>query len=193
MKKMSLLTLAGLIACCAVGADIRLGIVDLDRAFNEYYKTKLADAQLKQQADEFNAERKKMIEEYEKLKEEFQKLRDDAQNLALSEAVRNAKRDEAEDKLIELRDYESRIQRFDELRRRQLDDQSRRMRKRIVEEIRQTINNYAKTQGYHFILDASAQSLNGVEILLYQDAKLDITDEIVNELNKGQAHEPAKQ
>lgn len=174
----------------ALGADVKIAVVNLDRAFSEYYKTKLADAQLKQQADEFNEERKKLIDEYDKLQQEFNKLRDEAQNIALSETVRSAKRDEAEDKLIELRDYESRIRRFDETRRKQLDDQSRRMRKRLVDEILQTVNNYAKVQGFQLVMDSSAQSLNGVEAVLYVDPKLDITDDVLTELNKGKEDNP---
>ena len=107
--------------------------VNLDRAFNEFYKTKLADTQLKQQADEFNAERKKLVIDYEKIQKDFNAIRDVAQNTALSDDIRTEKRNAAEEKLVELRDYESRIRRFDDSRRKQLDDQSRRMRKRIVE------------------------------------------------------------
>ncbi len=181
---------------CAVATgwaqDVKIGVVNLDRAFSEYYKTKLADAQLKQQADEFNEERKKLVGEYEKLQEQFAKLRDEAQNIALSESVRSAKRDEAEDKLVELRDYESRIRRFDETRRKQLDDQSRRMRKRIVDEIMQTANNFTRVRGLQLLLDSSAQSLNGVEMVLYADPKLDVTDDLLNELNKGKDSKTAE-
>lgn len=185
VKYVCVLGLSMFAVASARGAELKVGVINLDRAFNEYYKTKLADAQLKQQADEFNEERKKLIEEYEKLQEQFAKLRDESQNIALSESVRSAKRDEAEDKLVELRDFESRIRRFDETRRKQLDDQSRRMRKRIVDEILQTANNYAKVRGFQLVLDSSAQSLNGVEMVLYADPKLDITDDVLGELNKG--------
>lgn len=186
MNKMSACTVAMVMAASMVmGAEQRIGVINLDRAFNEYHKTKLADAQLKQLADEFNEERKKLMAEYEKLQEEFTKLRDEAQNIALSEAVRSAKREQAEDKLIELRDFESRIRRFDESRRKQLDDQGRRMRKRIVDEILQAANNFAKVRGYNLVLDSSAQSLNGVEMVIFSDPKLDLTDDILGELNKG--------
>ena len=163
--------------------------VNLDRAFNEFYKTKLADTQLKQQADEFNAERKKLVIDYEKIQKDFNAIRDVAQNTALSDEIRTEKRNAAEEKLVELRDYESRIRRFDDSRRKQLDDQSRRMRKRIVEEIQQIVKDYAKTQGYQAVIDSSGQSLNGVEMILYTDTKIDITDTILDLLNKGKREE----
>ena len=163
--------------------------INLDRAFNEFYKTKLADTQLKEQADEFNGERKALVGDYEKLQKDFASIRDEAQNTALSDDVRSEKRNLAEEKLVELRDYESRIRRFDDSRRKQLDDQSRRMRKRIVEEIQQIVKDYAQKQGYQAVIDSSGQSLNGVEIILYTDPKIDITDTILDMLNKGRQEE----
>jgi len=139
---------------------------------------------LKKQAEEFNTERKKLTTDLEKFQEEFNVLREESQDVALSEDARAQKRNAAEEKLVELRDMETRIRRFDEARQKQLDDQSRRMRKRIVEEIRATIQTYARTQGYRAVLDSSAMSLNGVETLLYTDVKGDITDAVIEMLNK---------
>jgi outer membrane protein len=172
-----------------LAAEQSVVFINLDRAFNEFYKTKLADTQLKQQADEFNEERKTLVADYEKIQKEFGAIRDEAQNTALSDDVRTEKRSMAEEKLVELRDYESRIRRFDDSRRKQLDDQSRRMRKRIVEEIQQIVKDYAQTQGYQAVIDSSGQSLNGVEIILYTDAKIDITDTVLGFLNKGKQEE----
>jgi outer membrane protein len=172
-------------------AEQTLVFINLDRAFNEFYKTKLADTQLKQQADEFNGERKSLVDDYEKLQKDFGSIRDEAQNTALSDDARTEKRNAAEEKLVEVRDYESRIRRFDDSRRKQLDDQSRRMRKRIVEEIQQIVKDYAQTQGYQAVIDSSGQSLNGVEMILYTDPKIDITDTILGILNKGKQEEKA--
>lgn len=177
------------IGTAGFAADQSIVFVNLDRCFSEFYKTKLADTQLKQQADEFSDERKSLVQEFEKLQSEFNAVRDAAQDTALSEEVRTQKRNEAEDKLVEMREYESKIRRFDESRRKQLDDQSRRMRKRIVEEIRIAIQNFAKVQGYQAVVDSSGQSLNGVELLLYTDAKVDITDDVLEQLNKGKSED----
>lgn len=179
-----------MLACAPVfAAEQSTVFINLDRAFNEFYKTKLADTQLKEQADEFNEERKTLVGDYEKLQKDFAAIRDEAQNSALSDDVRAEKRNLAEEKLVELRDYESRIRRFDDSRRKQLDDQSRRMRKRIVEEIQQIVKDYAQKQGYLSVIDSSGQSLNGVEIILYADPKIDITDTILGMLNKGRSEE----
>ena len=191
MKKCLMLILSVLLMSLlpSFAAEQSVVFINLDRAFTEFYKTKLADTQLKEQADEFNGERKSLVDEYEKLQKEFGTIRDEAQNTALSDDVRAEKRGLAEEKLVELRDYESRIRRFDDSRRKQLDDQSRRMRKRIVEEIQLVVKEYAQTQGYQSVIDSSGQSLNGVEMILYTDPKIDITDTILGMLNKGKQDE----
>ena len=165
--------------------DMRIAFIDLDRVFNEFYKTKLADAQLQEMAEEFNADRRKLIEEYEEMNERFNNAREAAQDTALSEDARNRNRNEAEELLIEIRDFESRIQRFDQSRRKQLEDQGRRMRTRIVGEIREEIQTYSRTQGFLAVIDASGQTANAVETVLYVDNRVDISDAMLNILNKG--------
>ncbi len=180
---------AGVLACLAgsgvQAAETRIVFVNMDRIFNEFYKTRLADTQLKEQASQVMDERKKLQGDFERLQGEFNKLRDDAQNTALTEEVRSQRRTSAEEKLVEVRDYESKIRRFDETRRKQMEDQSRRMRKRIVDEIRDTIQIYSRNQMYSAVLDVSGQTLNGIETVLYTEPRMDITGEIVDVLNRG--------
>ncbi|MBN1268762.1 MAG: OmpH family outer membrane protein [Kiritimatiellae bacterium] len=173
------------LATAAQAADARIVFINLDRVFNEFYKTEIADAQLKEQAEEFNTERKAMVEALRKLQDDFNAARDEAQNTALSEEVRSDKRNEAEEKLIEMREEEGKIRRLDESRRKQLEDQGRRMRKRIVEEISGVITTHAKNEGFTAVVDSSGQSLNGVELILYTDVKFDITDDVLEILNRG--------
>jgi outer membrane protein len=185
--------LAVLLSAGAVrAAEDRIVFINLDRVFNEFYKTKLADAQLKEQADEFSEERGKLMKDYQEIQDAFKSAKEATQNTALNEEALNKKRDEAEDKLVQLQEYEGKIRRFDESRKKQLDDQSRRMRKRIVDEIRVAVQDYARAQGYLAVVDSSGQSLNGVESVLYVDGRADITDDILGTLNKGNPEpEPA--
>ena len=180
---------AGVLACLAVGgaraAETHIVFVNMDRIFNEFYKTRLADTQLKEQGSQVMDERKKLQSDFEKLQGAFNKLRDDAQNTALTEEVRAQRRTAAEEKLVEVRDFEGKVRRFDETRRKQMEDQSRRMRKRIVDEIRDTIQTYARNQMYSAVLDVSGQTLNGIETVLYTEPRMDITGEIIDVLNRG--------
>lgn len=187
MKKWYLIALMGafLASGSAQAQDLRIVFINLDRVFNEFYKTQLADAQLKEKAEEFNAERLQLVTEYEGLNERFNAAREEAQDTALSESVRNQRRNEAEELLMEIREFEGRIQNFDQTRRQQLEEQGRRMRTRIVDEIQEEVRRYARGHGYQAVIDSSGQSLNAIESVLYVDVRLDISEAILDILNKG--------
>ncbi len=191
MYKSKILSTAIILAACAMlpvttraQATGRTVFLDLERVFSSFNKTQAADAQLKRQAEEFNEERRKMIAELQAMDEEHTTLREEALNEALSPQVRQARETDAEEKLAELRAKEDQIRRFDELRTKQLEDQGRRMRRNIVEEVRTRITEYSRDQGYVAVIDASGQSLNGVPNVLYFDPRHDITDEVIDLLNR---------
>lgn len=169
----------------AVAQDLRNGIVfvDLDAVFTNYYKTRAAEAQLKEQADEIKDERKALIDQLEDLQAEYQAIRSQAQSSALNEEAQNQKRAQAEEKLIEVRDMESKIRRLEESAQRRMDDQSRRARKRLVEEINEIVREHALAKGYMAIIDRSGESLNGVPTVVYYNPELDVTSEIIGIIN----------
>ena len=187
MKKHLIPALAAavMMAAPALRAADQMVFVNLNRVFEEYHKTEMANKQLKAQADEFSAERSGKIKEFEELQAAFDAARDDSQNPALSAEARDAKRDEAEEKLIEIRRKEKEIRKYEETRKKQLMDTERRVRNRIVGEIRDAIKAYAIEQAYSAVIDSSGQSLNAVESIVYHDARLEITDKIREILNKG--------
>jgi len=187
MKKYLITALAAavMMAAPALRAADQMVFVNLNRVFEEYHKTEMANKQLKAQADEFSAERSGKIKEFEELQAAFDAARDDSQNPALSAEARDAKRDEAEEKLIEIRRKEKEIRKYEETRKKQLMDTERRVRNRIVGEIRDAIKAYAIEQAYSAVIDSSGQSLNAVESIVYHDPRLEITDQILEILNKG--------
>ena len=195
MKRVQKLMTVALVGCVLWGAagsaraqassGPSVVYVDLDKVFEEFYKTKLADGQLKEQADQYREERTKMVDDFKQLQDDFKAARDEAQDTALSEEARNARRSAAEEKLVELRETENKIRRFEESRRRQLDEQTRRVRSKLVDEIKETVTKLARERGYTSVLDASGENLNGVPTVLYFEPKADITVELITLLNKG--------
>jgi outer membrane protein len=189
MKIVGCILLAGLLVSVvptpspAQESGARIVGVDLERLFNEYYKTKRADAQLRSQAEEFNKERQALIAEAETAQKDFTTLRDEAQNPALTEEARSAKRAQAEEKLLAIRGQETKIKQFEELRAKQLEEQSRRMRRGLVEEIRESVRTFAKAKSYDLVLDLSGNSMNGVETVLYASVPMDVTREVLEQIN----------
>jgi len=187
MTRICSLLLAGavLMGCATTSLAIEgnYAFINLDKVFNEYEKSKSAQEKLDVQADEFNAEFKKMLDKYKVLNEEFEKLRDEAENVALSEESRAKGKEAAEAKLVERNEYRAELRSYDETRRKQLRDQLQRMREGIVEEIVEQVKDYAAKQGFLAVMDYSGKSLFNVPVVLYSDPRVDITQEVIDLLN----------
>jgi outer membrane protein len=173
-------------AGCALGlsgvagaADLKIAVVDMGRLIKAHPDAKSADALLEKEVEDFEAEQKEMKEGYEKLKKAFEVARKEASNKALSEEAREEKIQKAESAIAEVRDYERKIQ--DELgtRQKQIGDLRLRMQKRIVGKILEAVKGYATKAGYTLVLDKTGNSVNGVEVVLYSEPKIDITEDLV--------------
>ena len=178
--------IAGLYGNTVLAAEFKVGTANLQKCFEEYYKTKSAELTLKEAADAYNKERQQLINEFQKLQEERQKLVDESNKPELSKQAKEDKTKEAEAKLAELRKQNESIQEFDRVRRQQLTDQQNRMRNSIVKEIADQVVRIAKVQNFTLVFDSSGSSMNGTPVLIYFEDRMDITTDIVRELNKNQ-------
>lgn len=186
----ALMTAVALLAASApAGAQStdreRIVFVDMNKVFDEFYKTKLAEGQLKEQETEYRDELKKMVDKFKELQESFRQAREESEDRVLSEEARSSRRAEAEEKLVELREMEGKIRRFEETRRRQIADQMKRVRDKLVVEIKETLTGYARKEGFIAVVETSGDNLNGVPNILYFDPSRDITAPLIELLNTG--------
>jgi len=163
----------------------RIVVVQLDRVFNEFYKTKLAGAQIETRKQEIREELKARETQLVALDKELSELRVQINDTALSDEQRGQLRETAADKQLRFNEMQEQARQVAELRNKELEDMSRRMRRGLVEEIREAVREFARVQGYDAVFDASGQTLNGVEALIYFDDKLDITDRVIETMNRG--------
>ncbi|MEA2069242.1 MAG: OmpH family outer membrane protein [Verrucomicrobiota bacterium] len=186
MKKIfPTLTMAALLVAGGAIAAEDIAFIDLQEVFKRFYKTELAQDQIRQQADDIKMEREEIEEEAEVMKEEIEVLRADSRDDTLSDEVRENKRDQLEEKLVELQKKEQDMIDFEKLRMQQMEQQNTRMTKKIFDEIHESIINYAKAQGFSSVIDRSAQSRIGTDTVLYSVPKLDITADVLAVLNEG--------
>lgn len=179
------LLIAALMVAGAVQAEDRIAFVDVQEVFKEFYKTQLAQDQIRQQADDIKMEREEMEAAILTLKEEIEVLRTDARDVTLSAEVRANKRDLLEGKLVDLQAKEREMAEFNRLRKEQLEKQNTRMTRTLFDEIHEAVILYAKAQGYASVIDRSAQSRLGTEIVLFTKIDVDITADILAVLNEG--------
>jgi outer membrane protein len=180
----------GLMAVAALAAD-RIAVVDATRVVKEFKKTKLADAQMEDQVAEFTSEGDKMLAEYAKLKKEFETARAETQSKALSEKAINERKDLAEEKLLQMVEFEKKIRETAASRKRQLDEQRIRMHRRLVDEITEAIANLADKEGYSLVLDSSGLTTSGFKEVIHSASNIDITATVIELLNKNTPN-PAK-
>jgi Skp family chaperone for outer membrane proteins len=159
--------------------------VDLQEVFKQFYKTQLAQDQIRQQADDIKLEREEMESEMKTMKEEVEVLRADSRDETLSEEVRENKRNALEEKLVALQKSEQEIIDFEKLRMKQLEQQNTRMSRKLFDEIQDGINVYSKEKGFSGVIDRSAQSRAGMQLVLFASPKDDITAEVLAILNEG--------
>lgn len=177
--------MAAFLASASANAQVKsIGTIDLKKTFEGYWKTKQADAGLKDRAADMEKEHKNMLDDYRKAREDYQTLLTSASDQAVSSDERDKRKKAAEDKLRYLKDQEDTITQYERQARTTLDEQRRRMRDNILVELRKIIDAKAKAAGYTMVLDTSADSINNTPVLIYNNnPESDITEVVLKELN----------
>jgi len=188
-------TLIAFIAAATLGLAFTVGAqtpsgrivtIDLNKIFNDYYKTPIASAKLKETVESFNKEQEEMVNNYKKAIDELNKLRDDQDKPEYSTEVRDQKRKAVADKLADTQKLQRDIEEYRTSHRKILEDQTQRMRQTVLKEIEDVINKEAKDAGYQLVLDKSGNTLNGVSLVVFSQDSLEITDDIIKILNRNQ-------
>ncbi len=168
----------------ASAADLKIALVSMERLFDEYHKTQAANARFKARADEMDIKRRKLLVDVKTLKNELEILGAEARDNSLNDTERNKKQAQAEDKYTQARNAEEQLMEFDKTCKQEFGDQMRQMQKQIVVEIRGVIQSYSKGRGITLVLDSSGKTMNNVEAVLIADTSFDITDAILEIINK---------
>ena len=139
--------------------ELKMGYIDISRTFDEYTRTKEADAVLEKKGMDKEAQREKMVNEIKKLKEEL--------DLA-ADKVKPEKQKTLEDKLKALQEYDRTV-------REDLGKERDNIVKEILKEIDGVIQEFGKKEGYVFIFND--------RVLLYKDKAKELTNSIISTLN----------
>jgi len=187
MKKslsiLSALMLAFPVAIFAQGT-LKIGTVDMQRAFKEYTKTKEAEAKIN---DAKNAARKEYddrAEDYKKALDEINNLNKQLESPALSADRKTQTAKDRDDKIAKIKNMEREISDFRQTRERQLQEQLMRMREGIVKEITDVVMEKVKANNFDLVFDKSGMSINGVPVLMYSHDNIDFTNDVITVLNK---------
>ena len=177
------LTLVFPIAALAQGT-MKIGTVDMQRAFKEYNKTKEAEVKINDAKNSAKKEYDDRAESYKKALDEINNLNKQLESAALSADKKGQTAKERDDKIANIKNMEREISDFRQTRERQLQEQLMRVREGIVKEITDVVMEKVKASRFDLVLDKSGMSINGVPFLLYAPDNVDFTNDIIAVLNK---------
>jgi len=186
LRPLLLLTCAGFLALApaATSAEPRIATVDLKKVFEDYYKTKLADAAIKEEASGLDKDRKAIIEDHTKAMEDYKKALDEANNQAISADEREKRKKEAEGRLIKINDLRQTVEQFDRTAKQNLDEKLRLTREKILTEIKNVITTKSKAGNFTLVLDSStAEPAGRPPMVLYTNGDNDLTPAVLAQLN----------
>jgi outer membrane protein len=165
-------------------AELRIATVDLKKVFDDYYKTKLADASIKDEASGLEKDMKALADDHDRAVTDYKKAIDEANNQAVSAEEREKRKKEAEGKLIKVNDLRQSLEQFRSTARNNLDEKLRQTRDKILNEIKLVVSSLAKTTGYTMVLDSSTSDPGGrPAVVLYSNGENDLTARVIAQLN----------
>ena len=192
MKKLLTLTLLSALAFPALSfaQGLKVGTVDMNRAFKEYNKTKDAEAKVNDAKNAAKKEFDDRTDGYKKALDEINKLNQQLDSPALAADAKSKMAKDRDEKIANIKTMEREINEFRQTREQQLQQQAMRMREGIVKEITDVVLERVKTNGMDLVFDKSGLSTNYVPLVLYSKDTADFTTEIITALNKKAAAAP---
>ena len=186
MKQIAILCMAAVFAAPTFAADLKIAMVDLRKAFAEYYKAKEASARLQDNVSKAKEEINERFATYKNLMGEITKLDKERQDPVLSAEARGKKEAEFRNKAQELRSLEQDINEFKGRRQQQIDEEQRQQAKALYDDIIKAVNAKSEKAGYDMVFDKSNLGLGGVPFMVFSKpgAVEDFTAEVIVELNK---------
>jgi len=179
------ITLAiGLATASLSHAQFKVGIVDMNKAFVEYYKTKDAETKINESRTKAKKELDDRLTALNAQVEVINKLQADINKPELSKDAKDAKTKELNDKANEARTLDREAAEFRQSQEKQIQEQFVRMRKDIIDDILKVVNEKIKATGYDLVFDKSGLSMGQIPVVIYSRTDMDFTADIIAQLNK---------
>jgi outer membrane protein len=164
-------------------AQTKIATVDLRKLFDNFYKTRQAQAIIQENAAKLDKEDKDYRTDFTKTNNVYQQLLAQVNDPAISAEERDRRKQSVADQLKQLEDMKTQIDQFERTAQSTLSDQRQRMRDKVLVEIQTHVSDTAKAHGYSLVLDTAAESINSTPTIIYHNSENDLTDEVLKQLN----------
>ena len=180
---LAVLALSCLAAVAASGSE-RIAVVDLDKIFREYYKSRIAEETIRSQGESYRSYLIQLNDRRKKLVEEARAAAFNAQNVALSPEEAAKARKTAVQAEAALKTLDEEIAAYQENMVKTLRELEQRKRAEILDDIRNCVRRRAAAEGYLYVFDSSGRTLNEQPALLVFPEACDLTKVVIEELNR---------
>ena len=153
-------------AATASAAELKVGVVDMQKAIQSTVAGKKAKKELEGEFEKKKKELKKKEDDLKKKAEDFEKKK-----MVLSDKIREEKQGELQEEMMKFREELGKSQTV-------IQEKERDLTKPILDKIQKVIGEIAKEKDLSLILEKSEQSV------MFAKPDLDITDDIVKRADK---------
>lgn len=165
-------------------ADIKSATVDVNKLLTEYHVSKKKISALQAERNKYTKEReerqKSLNEVADKIKTLITKLR----NKAMPQAEHDNLTEEYEVLVSQYKALNKDLEESDLDQTKETKEKLAQSTRQLLDEIQQVIHQYAKDNGYHWIIDTSGASNTQISPLIYARDSTDVTEPILAILNK---------
>ena len=170
-------------AAVASGAE-RIAVVNLDKVFREYYKSRIAEDTIRAQGETCRGYLVQLNDRREKLRAEARNAIRNSQNVALAPEERLKAGQLASKLEAQLKELDSEIELYQENTVKSLRELERVKRAEIVADIEKCVRKRAAAEGYLYVFDSSGKTMNEQPALLVFPASCDLTKVVIEDLNR---------
>ncbi len=153
--------LAALMASSGAAAELKVGVVDLQKAMELSEEGQKAKAAFQKKVEQVQKDLKAKQDELALMKEEI-----DRQNLLLSDSARMEKQSSYQ---LGLKDFKRQYEDAQE----ELRLEDAKLSEKIIKDLQAVIEDFGKKEGYDLILEKTQSAV------MYRDSKFDITSRII--------------
>ena len=185
IRKMGLFVLvAGWVSTVSA---VEIGVVNMERLIQEHPRTARDREVLEQYVADFDVDRDERLEALRGLSEAFESLRRQAEDIGLSPDAARERRQRAQLKFEELRQAEAGLREMAAQRQVELSNQERRMRDRVIGDLRRILQQVAEEKGLDMILDGGPDPAGGYGAVVYTREGHELTDAVILKLREPKA------
>jgi outer membrane protein len=173
-------------------AQTKIATVDMIKLFDNYWKTKQAQAALQDHQSQLAKDDNDMKDGLKKASDDYQQLLTKANDPAVSADERDRRKQAAAEKKKQLDERSAAIDQYERQAQATLNEQLQHMSEKIRADIQAAVNAKAKAGGYTIVLNTAAEGINlgSAKInvpssVVYSSSDVDLTADVLKQLNAG--------